>query len=357
MKRREFLQSASLTAGAVLLTQPSLGSQNEMLISAGYIPPLKGFNLLEKFTLHRNAPYQERDFEWMAQWGFNIVRLPMDYRCWTDAENPRKIDEKILKHIDDVVKWGNRYNVHVNLNLHRAPGYCVNPPKEALDLWTSEEAQDQFCFQWRMFAERYKDVSNQRLSFDLVNEPKDMNEEQYATVMRKAINAIREVSPNRLVVVDGLRWGRNPVFSLVDDKVAQSTRGYDPMRISHYKAGWVNGSDTWDEPTWPLKMGDTVWDKERLREERIKPWRKLQKQGVGVHVGEWGAYRHTPHDVVLAWMEDFLSLWKEAGWGYAMWNLRGSFGIIDSGRDDVNYENFHGHKLDRKMLELLLKYL
>ncbi len=356
MKRREFLQSASLAAGAALLPQSAITSQNEMLISAGYIPPLKGFNLLEKFTLNRNAPYQGRDFEWMAQWGFNIVRLPMDYRCWTDSENPWKIDEKILKHIDDVVQWGNQYNVHVNLNLHRAPGYCVNPPKEALDLWTSKEAQDQFCFQWRMFAERYKDVSNQRLSFDLVNEPKNMDEEQYANIMRMAINAIREVSPNRLVVVDGLRWGRNPVFSLVNDKVAQSTRGYDPMRISHHKASWINGSDTWDEPTWPLKVGDTVWDKERLREEIIKPWRKLQNQGVGVHVGEWGAYRHTPHDVVLAWMEDFLSLWKEAGWGYAMWNLRGSFGIVDSGRDDVNYENFHGHKLDRKMLELLLKY-
>jgi endoglucanase len=37
-----------------------------------------------------------------------------------------------------------------------------------------------------------------------------------------------------------------------------------------------------------------------------------------------------------------------------MWNLRGTFGIVDSQRADVVYENFRGHKLDRKMLELLL---
>jgi endoglucanase len=37
-----------------------------------------------------------------------------------------------------------------------------------------------------------------------------------------------------------------------------------------------------------------------------------------------------------------------------MWNLRGSFGIVDSGRADVAYEDFQGHKLDRKMLDLLL---
>jgi endoglucanase len=53
-------------------------------------------------------------------------------------------------------------------------------------------------------------------------------------------------------------------------------------------------------------------------------------------------------------MADAVSLWKEAGWGWSMWNLRGSFGIVDSGRTDVAYEDFNGHKLDRKMLELIL---
>ena len=34
----------------------------------------------------------------------------------------------------------------------------------------------------------------------------------------------------------------------------------------------------------------------------------------------------------------------------------GSFGVLDSGRRDVKYENYKGHKLDRKMLELLKRY-
>lgn len=55
-------------------------------------------------------------------------------------------------------------------------------------------------------------------------------------------------------------------------------------------------------------------------------------------------------------MEDMLSLWKEAGWGWALWNFRGSFGILDSGREDVNYEDYKGHKLDRALLELLQSY-
>jgi endoglucanase len=36
-----------------------------------------------------------------------------------------------------------------------------------------------------------------------------------------------------------------------------------------------------------------------------------------------------------------------------LWNLRGGFGVLDSDRKDVPYEDYHGHKLDRKMLQLL----
>jgi endoglucanase len=157
-----------------------------------------------------------------------------------------------------------------------------------------------------------------------------------------------------LIIADGLHWGRQPVQGLVGLNLGQSTRGYEPMRISHYKASWVGGSDQWEEPTWPLKIKEgEVWDKARLRQENIEPWKALERRGVGVHVGEWGAFSRTPHKVVLAWMRDCLELWQEAGWGWAMWNFRGSFGPLDSGRADVKYDDFRGRNLDREMLELI----
>jgi endoglucanase len=56
---------------------------------------------------------------------------------------------------------------------------------------------------------------------------------------------------------------------------------------------------------------------------------------------------------VLAWLGDWLDVWRELGWGWAMWNFRGSFGILDSEREDVAYEDWNGHRLDRAMLDLL----
>lgn len=323
-------------------------------VSASKLPRWRGFNLLEKFVAQENAPFRAQDFEWMKEWGFDFVRLPMSYRCWTDPQDWLKLREGVLKEIDQAVELGRKNGVHVNMNFHRAPGYCVNPPKEPLDLWRDDEALRACAFHWAQFAKRYKGFPNEQVSFDLLNEPPNIHEDIYVRVVKHLVEAIRAEDPDRLIIADGLSWGGDPVFGLAKSGIAQSTRGYTPVQISHYKASWMHGSDTWAEPTWPLRLGkDDVWDRQRLYRERIEPWKALERAGVGVHVGEWGAYQYTPHKVVLAWMRDNLALWKEAGWGWAMWNLRGSFGVLDSGRKDVKYEEFRGHKLDREMLELV----
>ncbi len=357
MNRREFLQQAgTLAAGAASLSGLALRAAEMKPATAQRLPRWRGFNLLEKFTQRAggNPPFEEGDFALLSEWGFDFVRLPMSYRCWADPGAWRELREKELKHVDEAVEFGRKYQVHVNLNLHRAPGYCVNPPKEPLDLWTDEKALEACAFHWAHFAKRYKGIPNERLSFDLLNEPPDIPEATYVRVVTGLVEAIRGEDSRRLIIADGLKWGGVPVVGLAGLGIAQSTRGYEPIQISHYKAGWMRGSDQWPEPTWPLRQGekDEV-NKETLRKSRIEPWKQLEHKGVGVHVGEWGAFNRTPHPVVLAWMRDCLALWKEAGWGWALWNLRGAFGVLESGRPDVAYEEFRGQKLDRKMLELL----
>jgi len=83
---------------------------------------------------------------------------------------------------------------------------------------------------------------------------------------------------------------------------------------------------------------------------------ELVRRGIGVHCGEAGCYNRTPHAVFLAWMEDVLDILQGHGIGWALWNFRGPFGLLDSGRADADYEDWHGAKLDRKLLALLQRY-
>ncbi len=355
MQRRQFLSTVAAGAAGSLVGRHVFAQDSAVSVPlARELPRWRGFNLLEKFMKPwHNKPFVESDFAWMAEWGFDFARLPMDYRCWTDENDPYKLDEKTLAEIDQAVEFGRKHGVHVSLNLHRAPGYTVAKPPEKMNLWEDEEAQKQFDFQWSQFAKRYRGVPSTQLSFDLVNEPAKLDAAPYVNVVRRAVAAIRKVDPGRLIIAEGLEWARKPIFELADLGIAQSTRGYDPFPLTHYQASWVwGGGKQWPVPTWPNPK-DKLGSREALYEDRIVPWKKLQEKGVGVHVGEWGAYSKTPHDVVLGWGRDLLSLWKEAGFGWALWNFRGSFGILDSDRADVEYEDFHGHKLDRKMLDLL----
>jgi endoglucanase len=374
MKRREFIKSTSMATTSAILLPLGCTSSDKNQILYSKLPRWRGFNLQEKFT-HKpdewlniapewgrsNEHFRESDFEMMAELDFDFVRLPMSYKCWSDEHDWYKINEEKLKEIDQAVEYGRQYGLHISINFHRAPGYTINDRlfkkeyQEAKSLWDDQEALDACAFHWRLFAERYKGMSNRQISFNLLNEPDGTTLEKHDRVIRRLVKDIREVDPERLIIIDGFKF--KPSFTLLDLKLAQCPRGYAPGELTHYKAGWVGDTSSWQIPEWPMKsIKDGKMLNKEFLEEGTKKWKDLEQKGAGLHVGEWGCYNKTPHDVALAWMEDNLRIWKEAGWGWGLWCFRGSFGILDSERTDVKYENFHDHKLDRRMLELLKVY-
>ena len=219
---------------------------------------LKGFNLLGKYDVGwSNNGFQEEEFIIVKDLGFNFVRLPLDYRTYTQSGNWNVFLEDEIAEIDKAVEWGKKHGVHVCICLHRAPGYCVNPSdlpsNQNLDLWTDPSAQEAFVNHWVYFANRYKNVPYNELSFNLLNEPRDMNENTYVEVMQKAINKIQRINPDRVIFVDGLNYSRKLILSLKNVKnIIQAIHVYDPMTLTHYKASWVTGSDTWPLPSWPM---------------------------------------------------------------------------------------------------------
>ena len=329
------------------------------------LPRWRGFNLLELFSLggfaETQGDFREDDFRWIAGWGFDFVRLPMCYRLWIEGDDPFKISTPRLTKIDRAVELGRQYGIHVCLNFHRAPGFSVSTEvAEPFNLWKDQTALEAFCLHWETLAKRYKGISSEHLSFNLVNEPESPSPEKmtradHERVVRAAVAAIREIDPERLIIANGVSWGNDPSPELAGLKIGQSCRAYVPMEISHYQATWVD-SRGWPEPVWPgAGRGGEVWDRQKL-ETHYQKWADLARQGVGVHCGEGGAFSFTPHEVFLAWLRDVLEILTAHNIGLALWNFRGAFGILDSERKDVDYEDWHGHRLDRKLLSLLQEF-
>ncbi|MDR0400499.1 MAG: cellulase family glycosylhydrolase [Treponema sp.] len=325
------------------------------------LPRWKGFNLMGMFTSKSPGCYNEEDFQLMAEWGFNFVRLPLTYHFWVENRDPRAIVEERLAPIDQALRWGERYGIHVNIAFHRGPGYSVNPEfAEPFDLWKDQEAVDSFVEHWELFAKRYRGEPSSRVSFNLLNEPFDVIPEVHAGVMRAAVRAIHRIDPGRLCLIDGIAGGNYPMTDLGDlarEGCAQSCRGYIPAGVSHYRAPWVDKDSRFPYPVWPGGFAGTEsWSLERL-DRHYRAWAAAAGAfNMGVHCGEAGANNTVPHEIALRWLEDLLSILKSYNIGFALWNFTGGFGVLDSNRRDLRYEDYRGRRLDKKMLDLLRAY-
>jgi hypothetical protein len=463
---------------------------------------LKGFNLQGKFdTFWSNNGFTEQDFIIISDLGFNFARLPLDYLTYTEWDDWNKFVEEEVAEIDHAVEWAELHDVHVCINLHRAPGYSVNssgpiPANQRVSLWTDNSAQDAFVNHWDFFAGRYRDIPGEILSFNLLNEPDDVDESNYVNIMKRAIDKIHSHNPNRVVFVDGLNYANELIPSLKNTRnVIQAIHAYEPFTLTHYKASWVSGSDAWPVPVWPMmdisnylygpwktefqsslviegnylkdteiiinirqvsiestleiKLDDekiytkpfvcgpdpgddfteviqTQWGYQNIsnkdyavilpsngsritisntagdwmtyneitiqsgseeftiipgdnswgaRQETImvgtagevtdaegnslilsNMYHKLQTardENIPVMIQEFGVHNQTPYDVMLKFLGDLVPIFNEFQVGYALWNMEGSFGILNSGRTDCDYESYNGKLLDREMLEIV----
>ena len=294
------------------------------------------------------------EFEALEEWGFNFARLPLDYRALTTGDDWTNLDEEKLARLDEALELGRRHGVHVQIAMHRLPGYCILDQTEPFPLGTSPVAQDAARRLWRALARRWRGVPNERLSFNLLNEPtRHTSGPNYLPLVRALLGAVRAEDPERFVVVDGNDCASRPLPELYGlPAVGQAFRGYAPHEVTHWGAPGDRDGPA-EPPTWPPRPGSRpLW----MPEDALGLYRAALDAGEFCMVGEFGCRNAVPHAVALAWMEHCLRRWEEANLGWAIWNLRGVFGLLDSGRADVAYENWRGHALDRAMLDLLRRH-
>lgn len=465
----------------------------------------RGFNISDKANKdHFSGIWREDDIRMIRELGFNFGRVMIDYRFWCRDDDWTQPDPAKFPPIDEMLAWGRKYRVHTQICFSTPPG-IDHKTRSKKRLFFDPVAQEAIAAHWRFFARRYRDLPNDEVTFNLFNEPTaEATEESYTALVKKLVAAIHAEDPKRFIVIDGLVLARKPLLGAIGLPVGQSHHAYVPFSISHYKAGWIKGSDTWPVPTWPpvpttsplcgsrkpdmqtpivicdvpkcamtlktglfnreveliveadgqtlfsrhyrpapkapgwtnlieraagkewagelaepiridvpacsrlsMRMGRGDWlavfaielsaggktavlplrhafpvtrrhDMRFVGFDAVEPfrladgtdytgdmflddttsafWKPVLDAGQFVMVGETGVYNKTPHDVTLRWLEDNLRRWKAKGIGWAMWNFRGTMGVLDSRRPDVKYEDYQGHKLDRKMLELLQRY-
>ena len=161
-----------------------------------------------------------KEIELLAEWGFNSARLMLHYETIFSAD-ARTADLYRLYELDSLVAAAIDSNVHLNIVLTAIPGRKSSPGDAStdyvstaeLDLFINPGKQEQTLDIYRTLAARYKDVPSCNLSISPFWEALNLNlstgvpapnytENDVAAFLGKAIDAIREEDPDRLIIYE-----------------------------------------------------------------------------------------------------------------------------------------------------------
>ena len=176
-----------------------------------------GEDKVEEFDrLWMDNNFCEEDMRFLAEQGFNTLRVPMHYKYFTlpiekePVEGEQTWVQEGFDRIDSMCVWAERYNILLILDMHACPGgqssgdicdYDSSKPS----LWESEANRTKLTALWRKIAERYKDQKCVA-AYDLINETNwtlASSNKLLWDLFKAIIKAIREVDTNHIVILEG----------------------------------------------------------------------------------------------------------------------------------------------------------
>ena len=183
---------------------------------------LVGMPAAEKFHADvQQSMIQESDIARIASLGFNVVRVPFNYRLLEDPGSPGVYKASGWAILDNLVRWAQQDHVYIVLDMHAAPGgqsggfTADNDNSTSPWLWNSPQSQDDMVAMWQAIAARYAGDSA-IAGYDLLNEPYGSPTNlppgwgvSVPQLYARTIAAIRSVDPNHMIFLEGAQDSRD----------------------------------------------------------------------------------------------------------------------------------------------------
>lgn len=293
----------------------------------------------------------EKDIAYIAELGFDHVRLPIDEMQMWDEEGNR--DEAAFEIMHNAVRWSLKHKLRVLIDLHILRSHHFNAKEKPL--WTEVEEQDKFIDLWRELSESLHDYPTDMLAYELMNEPVADDDNDWNKLLARVFAVVRELEPKRTVVIGSNSWQSVNTFDdLVvpaDDNIILSYHFYEPFLLSHYLTSWtflksytgpvhypgvILTRDEFDALPEDQKEVAKDWvgrsfNKEILVNMMEKPLRVAKTLGLPLYCGEYGVFDKAPSADRLRWYRDMLEILKEHNVSSANWNYKSNqFGFVGS---------------------------
>lgn len=230
----------------------------------------------------------EDDIRFIADCGANTIRLPFNYRLFTDEDYMGLSgNQDGFKRIDDVVEWCRAAGLYLILDMHDAPGGQTG---DNIDdgfgypwLFESRRSQELFCDIWTRIAEHYRNETT-ILGYELMNEPiatyfdADYFNPKLEPLYKKAVQAIRKVDRNHIILLGGPQWNSrfdNFTDWTFDDNIMYTCHRYGGGASADAIRSFI---DFRDKTGLPMYMGEIGHNSDEWQEAFC---RAMQENNIG----------------------------------------------------------------------------
>lgn len=167
--------------------------------------------------IFRESWMGDRDWDHLKSYGFNLIRLPFNYRLLEDDAHPMKLKKDAFKWLDRAVNEAEKRGIYTILDMHGLQGgqstYDHTGHSGQNKLWESPEYQDRAAWLWGQIAAHYKNRSAV-VAYDLYNEPYGGTHEKQVALFKKLYPSVRAADPEKLIIAsghyDGFAYYGNP---------------------------------------------------------------------------------------------------------------------------------------------------
>ena len=267
--------------------------------------------------------------------GFTHVRLPVRWSNHASPDAAATLYPEFLARVDQIVDDFLVQGLYVIVNMHHYRQLDGKPPEEDKCEVAVDPAvlEDRFVNLWRQIANHYQGYSD-HLLFELYNEPHDaQTPEIWNARYPKALAAIRDSNPTRVVMVGPSEWN-------TADALVNFTPQNDPHTVvtfHHYVPDPFTHQGAWGKPYSPCSR--TCCSSADLDEisavfDAAKQW--SIEQGKPIYLGEFGSHISAPHTSRVNYAKAMRSGAESRGMSWAVWNFGSDFGVYDVLTDQWN---------------------
>ena len=284
---------------------------------------------------HLDSFIKDEDFDIIASWGMDHVRIPFDYNIIQDS-NGNFIEEG-FRRISDAVANCRRCGLDVVLDLHKTAGFSFDYYGESESgFFESKEYQERFYRLWEKMGElfgKYPDT----VAFELLNE---ITDESFITpwnrISKECIRRIREYAPDTIILVGSYKNNAADTVQYLDApadrNVIYNMHCYEPLKFTHQGAYWTTEID----PAERIKYADSGCSEEYFEKLFSTAIAKAEKNNTRLYCGEYGVINVVSPEETLSWYKDINAVFKKHNIGRCAWTYKNmDFGISDSRLDII----------------------